>query len=70
MVSKVKAGIFELNSSWKLMLGLVIAAHFRHSVCLVIFIVADTVIKKAKKNRQGCALPKRALSVAVMLDID
>lgn len=51
MVSKVKAGIFEANSSWKLMLGLVISAHFIHSVCLVLSIVADTTAKKAIKNK-------------------
>lgn len=69
MVSNVKAGIFELNSSWKLILGLVISTHFRHSVCLVILIVAETVIKKKKKNRLGFALSK-GYSVAVMSGID
>ena len=39
-------------------LGLVISAHFRYSVCLVLFIVADTVIKEATKNRHSCALFK------------
>jgi len=42
----------------------------RHSVCLVLFIVADTVIKKTTKNRQGCALPKGLSSVAVILNTD